>query len=110
MADRALQIVRDTVAAIGAGPQVLVAAQAGYRLVVVALALSASGATQITLQDQTTSLFDAYLAANSPLVMPECTAGWIKTAENQSFTIVLQNAVTVQGVIVYRMIPTHQEY
>jgi len=108
MANRPQSIVQLTVAESGVGYHNLVAVPAEYELVILALALSASGTVQITLQDETTSLADLYFGNQVPHNWPYNEKGWKRTGENQNFGIsILGGGVNVAGIIVYQLVPSH---
>jgi hypothetical protein len=110
MADRASELRRVEVSGGGAGTYTLVAGEAGYRVSVVGAVLSASAASQVTLQDTSAALLSLYLAANSVVSIPEMTGGWLTTISGQRLDIVVVAAATVRGVLIYRMIPDHARY
>lgn len=112
MANRALEIARETVILSGAGNHAVISAPgAGYDIVIVAMVLSANGTIMITLQDDTASLLDVYLLANVPYVLPGLQAGWVRCHEDNGLTLSLgAGAINVGGMIVYRIVPSHQEY
>jgi hypothetical protein len=110
MADRASELRSTGIAQIGAGTSVLVAGEVGYCVSVVALILSATAATQITLQDAHVSLLDLYLAQNGPVVVPVADGNWIVGTSGDALSIVNVTGGNVAGRIVYRMVPDHQRY
>jgi len=106
MADRPKELESTPINVTGAGTHTLVAAESGYRIAMVAIALFADGAITATLQDQTTSLIDLYLAASAGIVLPECTGGWLITEASESLDIaLLADGVNVVGRMVYRKVP-----
>ncbi len=110
MADRPSEIRRVVLRDITAGTVQAVAAQAGYRVCVVALVLSANAAVRAQLQDGTDTLLSLYLPANVPVPLPELSVGWVRTAADQALNlVVLGEAAIVNALIVYRLIPSHVE-
>jgi len=107
---RPSSIRREAFICIGAGLQVIVSGEAGYDIVVVALDVSANASTQITLQDDTTSLWDRYLSQNQPSPTPQLDPGWIRAATGEDLSLMVQQDATVQGVIIYRMVPPGLEF
>ena len=108
MADRALAIGRAPITiTTGVGLHTLVAGQAGYRIVLIALVLTSDGASLATIQDGTTSLMDLRLVNGSVVVMPENNAGWLAAAEGDDLDLSLMANVNLGGVAVYRMLPSH---
>lgn len=110
MADRASELRRETINCIGAGTHNLIAGEAGYRICVVGFLLSASAATGVTFQDETTSILDVYLAQDAPVVASEMTGGWFVTEADERLDLVVLAAATVNGIVIYRMIPQGQRY
>jgi hypothetical protein len=110
MADRPSELRSVGITQIGAGASVLVAGEVGYRVSVVALILSATAATQVTLQDAHVSLLDLYLAQNGPVMIPEAVGGWFVSTSGDALSIVNITGGNVAGRLVYRMIPDHQRY
>ena len=106
MADRALAIARQAIVIAGAGVTSLVAGVADYRIHVVGLVLTSDAVTQITMQDDSTSLMDIHLVAGGVCVMPDSTAGWLRCVSGDSLSL-SSSGGNLGGVVLYRMVPDH---
>jgi hypothetical protein len=109
MADRSLAVVSAPIIESVAGAHVLVNGVVGYRIHVIAIALTAVGTVLLTIQDETASLADIYLQAGQSFVLPECSHGWMRSAGRENLSIVLSGSIAIGGMIVYRLVPEHVE-
>ena len=107
MADRALDIAyagieKDTVAA-----ETIVTGVAGYKIVCVAMNLTAIGTVTVTIRDNVGLEAFGHMIAGVPYVLPASNVGWFETADGVDLELLLSAAVSVVGGITYRMIPSH---
>ena len=109
MADRSLAVVSAPIIESVAGAHVLVNGVVGYRIHVIAIALTALGTVSLTIQDETASLADIHLQAGQSFVLPECSNGWMRSVSGENLSIVLGGAIAIGGTIVYRLLPDHTE-
>lgn len=93
------------VAAASSGDNTLVAAVAGAKIRVLALALVGAGAVNARLESNAggTALTGvmALAAAGDSIVLPFNPAGWCETTAGQLLNLELSAAVSVAGVITY---------
>lgn len=111
MADRALPLVRARVNENTAAVNEQVAGVTGYRVVLVALAVGAHGAVDVSITDSdgTVLMGPIPMEAEDQFVLPEASAGWCASTSGQGLAIQLSAGVQVAGGIVYRLIPDHVE-
>jgi hypothetical protein len=109
MADRALEIQRALVDVNTAAVNDIVAGVVGYRIHVVAAVLVAAGNVTVTVRGGAGVAVPVTMIAGTPLVLNECTAGWIRCLTGQALQVELGGAVAVGGTVVYRLVPDHVE-
>lgn len=109
MADRATEIRRALVDVNTAATHSLVAGFIGYRIHVVAAVLTAAGNVTVTVRGGVGVAAPVTMIAGTPLVLPECSAGWIRCLTGQALQIELGAAVAVGGTVIYRLVPDHVE-
>lgn len=93
------------------GNNTILAAQNGYHIRILALALSAHGNVNVTIEDGAAGAdligplaFDADTQPKG-LVLPLNEYGWHQTSDNTLLNMALDAAVRVAGVIVYVLVP-----
>ncbi len=113
MADFVRTIQRVPINTLGGAPGTpiqLAAGLADYRILVVALSLSADAAVQITLRDTTpTAYYNAMLNGALNCLLPESEKGWALLGSGLALELLVNAPVRVVGTLLYRMIPDHLE-
>lgn len=112
MADRALALARARVNENTAAVNEIVAGAVGYRVVLIALAVGAHGAVDVSIADSdgTVLMGPIPMEAEDQLVLPQCGPGWCASTSGQGLAIQLSAGVQVAGGIVYRLVPSHFEF
>jgi len=83
----------------------VVAAQAGFKIRVYALSVSALLATAVKLQSNSTDVsFVMSLASTGGFVLPQANAGWFETAVGEALNLNMTVATTVGVQVIYALV------
>jgi hypothetical protein len=85
-----------------ASSNTVIAAVAGEIIRVYRVLLVANAAANLTFQDGSTALSGAMaLAANSPVVLPNCGIPWYQTSPGNAFNILSSTGAQISGTLWY---------
>lgn len=110
MADNARNVERYAGVLAAAGQTVLVAGEVGYSIVVIAAYAVAAAGQTVAWGSGGVNWMTSYFANVIPHVLPESNVGWAKTLDGGNLTATLTNNVNTSIAVVYRKVPSHQEY
>lgn len=112
MADVAKNVERASAVYNTAGDHALIPAPgAGYSLSIISLYAVANGTEVATITQGGVGSGVLYMVNGVPHVLPDVGVGWTAKADNGALVVSLANGgIDVSLVVVYRAVPTHQEY